>query len=188
MALSDITQKILEDAKSEAESIVLDAKNEAEEIKAQAQNTIEENNKRIEEEASKKELIMERKTKTLIETERKSIILDEKRRVLDKVFADAVGKMASMPKEKAEEIMLGFFTKIQDDEGIVYPAKNQAAVVSSAMKKANKSFTMGEERQDVQGGFVFIGKTTEADFSFDSIVAKEIKPKLELEIAKFLFE
>ncbi len=187
MALADIVQKILEDAQSDAKQLVHNAEAEAQKIKKDAEDQATKISEKSQEEIEQKSQEMERKTKTLAESERKNLFLNKKRALLEKAFNEAKKELSKMPEKDLVEAFVAFLTTIDEKDGTIYPAKGQKGIIEKALKTASKNYKTGEEK-DFAGGFLFVGKSSEIDFSFDSIVDKNVRPKVELKIAKILFE
>lgn len=186
MALSDITQKILADAQAEAAQINAQAEKEAKTLEAEAHAKAEATKKRIEDETAQRERDMERKTHSLAQTERKSLLLSKKRALIEKVFAEAKKKLGALPAKELDELLVSFLTQITEKAGTVYPAAAHREAVQKALKVTGKHFTLGEEK-DFAGGFVFVGVEAEVDFSFDSIIERDVRPQAEIAVTKTLF-
>ena len=186
MALKDITQKIVEDANEEAKKILEDAKIEADKIISSSKEKAKELKENILKKAEEKAISMRKRVNTLAESESRNMFLSKKREYLNKAFEETKKYLSSMPKDKKDEIFISFFTKLEEDNGIIYPAKNSTQEIESAMKKAGKNYTLGEEG-DFLAGFIFEGKTTLIDFSFDSIVDKEVRSTMFSKPSNILF-
>lgn len=186
MALTDIIQKILDDAHAAVKTKHENALKEAADIERNAKEEAGKIKERYQQEADQKGQEMERKIQALAKTERKNLFLNKKRALLEKVFNEAKKELAKMSEKELEEIFIKFLTQIEDKKGTIYPAKNHLEIIKKALKTTNKDYEIGEA-MDFAGGFLFTGKDTEMDYSFDSIIEKNVRPQVELKIAQTLF-
>lgn len=186
MALSDIVQKILDDANLKAKQISSKSEALMKEINIENESKIEKMIEEKEVEVQKKEKAMISKTNNLILGERRNLLLKKKREILADVFEKAKKVLSQTSDKDLEEIITGAFSTISEEEGIIYPAKGSKSLIENVMKKAGKSYKIGNEK-DFLGGFIFVSNDSEIDLTFEAIIDKIIKPKLELDIAQLLF-
>ena len=186
MPISDITDKIIEDAKKEAGYIIDAAKVKADEIE-----------KRIE--RKKKDVIKESESnlqKTILENKRRVVsaanqevklrVDNTKREKVDEVFDTALKNILSLPDEEYKTLLKGLLKNIPKDvEGEVFAPKEKVAITKEALKAAGlKNIVTPTDK--FKGGIVITGKDFEYNLTFENILADK-KNSLEVEVAKILF-
>lgn len=186
MALSDIIQKIINDAQQEAEIIGKSAEAEVAEIMSKNNQKIDDLKKSIHLKTEDKTKEMIKKTTTLAEVERKNLLLAKKRKILTMVLQKSLEKFLDLPNGEMEKIFTSVLKNITEKEGHIYPAKDQIEIIKNALKNSGRNFKIAEGK-NFKGGFLFINENTEIDYSIQSIINKEVFPLVELEIAKVLF-
>jgi V/A-type H+/Na+-transporting ATPase subunit E len=187
MALSDILDKIKEETDAKMKEI-----NEQHEAKL---STLEGDFKEKEEKAkaemdeqvtvnSKKIL---NKMETLAKMEANSKLLREKRELLDSVFAGALEQLtaASNYQDMVTSLLKG--SELEGDDVTVIPAKGKEEATRSALSASGKSYQMAETSANIKGGFILQSDKIEINNSFESILHKQLRDDLELDIAKMLF-
>ena len=187
MALSDILDKIKEETEAkikelneqyEAKLSALESEFEEKKQKAKAQmdSQVSANSKKI---VSKME--------TLAKMEAKNKLLKEKRALLDEIFNEALNKLSSAENYKDMLVALLKNSNIEGDDVLIMPAKGKEEETKAALQASGKPYKLADKSADIKGGFILKSEKIEIDSSFESILYKQLKDQLELEIAKFLF-
>jgi len=187
MALSDILDKIKEETEAkmaeinseyEAKTLALEAefKEKKEKSKAEMDSQVITNSKKI-----------LNKMKTAAMMEAKSKLLREKRELLDSIFADVLEKLSAADnyKEMIEGLLKN--SDIEGEDVLLVPAKGKEDVTARALLASGKSYKMSDESIGIKGGFILESDKIEIDNSFESILNKQLRDDLELDIAKMLF-
>jgi V/A-type H+-transporting ATPase subunit E len=186
MALSDILDKIKEETDSKMREIneqheaklstlEVDFKEKKDASKAEMDQQVTANSKKI-----------LNKMETVAKMEAKNKLLRDKRELLDSVFAEALDSIVNSGEYKN---IITSLLKSSNIEGnvVVVPAAGKENETSSALSASGKSYKMANESADIKGGFILKSDKMEIDNSFESILYKQLRDNLELDIAKMLF-
>ncbi len=195
------------EAEKVVEKILADAKTEAEKIKKQAQD------KEAAEQAKLDEQLIEYKKQTEVLAEKagkdeKSHILAaarmdiakqflaEKRKILDEVFAQARQQLRNLPDEEYCKFMTKLMLEAVEtgDEEIIID-NEEKRIDQKFIKQINRELGPGykgnlrlaDEKQNLGGGFILRRGRIKNNVSFDVLLAHARK-ELEIELAKELFE
>lgn len=185
MALSDILQKIRDEAEQEARDIHQKAEKRHAEILSSAQEKATAIEAASEEEAVVRQATMDRKVHAHVEMERKIKEVALKNQFMAIVRKKALERLNALP-EKTKVSMLQKLLKEIDDKGVIHPAKGQKKLLEEALKGSEKNFEIGSEA-DISGGFLFVGKKMDVDGSFETLLEKEIIQQREVELSNILF-
>jgi len=196
MEAEQVTEKILADAKADAEKI----KKQADEKEAAEQAKLDE---QLQEYKKQTQTLARKAGKDkklhLLASARMDIareFLAEKRKILDDVFARARKQLNRLPDEDyrtlCTKLMLDA-VETGDEEVIV--DKNEARIDQEFIKQINRKLGPGyngnlrlsNERQDLAGGFVLRRGKIKNNVSLEVLLAQARK-ELEIELAKELFE
>ena len=187
MALEDIIEQIKKENQKKVDEIneeydkkmkKLDKELEdmKQEAKAATNNQVETNSKKI----------MNKMT-TVAKMEAKNKLLQEKRELIDEIFKSALNKLTESEDYKKLVKELLVHSKIEGDDIKVIPAKGKEDETKEALEDSGKDYEMADESADIRGGFILVSEKVEVDNSFESILNKQLKDEIELEIAKTLF-
>lgn len=187
MALSDILDKIKEETQgkmkelneqNEAKLATLEAdfKELKEKAKAEMDEQVTVNSKKI-----------LNKMETVAKMEAKNKLLKEKRELLDSIFEEALEKLAKAGNYTEMVTTLLKNSEIGEDDVTVVPAKGKEDETKSALAASGRPYKMAEKSANIKGGFILQSSRVEVDSSFESILHKQLRDDLELDIAKMLF-
>lgn len=188
MSKQDIVDRILSDARAEAEAVLATAEESAARILAEAE-------RRAESEMQATRAAVEAKCKSVKDGKAASarldgakILLGEKRGVIDALYASALDKLRAMkPKDclALTERLLKEYAEEGDEivfaDGFPCPSEVSALQV---VKDRKLKITFGGA--DFVGGFVLRGKTSDKDLSYGALLAAD-RAEHEAEIAVELF-
>ncbi|MEX0672911.1 MAG: V-type ATP synthase subunit E family protein [Candidatus Paceibacterota bacterium] len=187
MALNDITQKILDDARThvteiEKETIEEVAVIENENKKRKDQIKLE-HDSRVEREAKhqRKQVIShsEQAKKRAVET--------TKRQHIDSVFADTHQKMIDLDGEKYQKMITSLLQELPENvQGTLHAPSTRMAETKEALQSAGKGDLDIAEDSSLDGGFRISGKTADYDYSFARLI-EDARDAHELTIASTLF-
>ncbi len=212
MEANQVIEKILSDARAEAEKI----KEKAQEKEATEQAKIDEQltgyNKQTETLAQK---AADDKKLHLLAAARMKIAKDflaEKRKILDEVFTQAREQLLKLPDEKYRKLMINLMLKaVETGEEQVIIDKNEKRIDRQLIDQVNQQLrsnpstslastsletgragskgllTLSEERQDLGGGFILKRGKIKNNVSLEVIIS-QARRELEIELAKELFE
>ncbi len=163
MSVEKITSKILEDARAQADAITGDAKLRADGIikdaQEKAEKLLEDYKARGEEEKGK---LIDRK-KSVADIDGRKLTLEVKQRIIDKTFALASEKIASMDEDKYIDFLVGKIEKSGIKDGdVVMNSQQREKIGPKLVDELNKrisgaedrGFTLSEETRKMVGGFM----------------------------------
>ena len=197
MATNKIVFKIEEEAAAEVAVILAEAKKKADasakkiidEAHAKAQEIQEESLLDAKEAAHRQELIAE------LEARKNS--LDSKRQILEEAYNLAAKELAQLTDEKWEKLIIAIINNasVTGEEKLCVPAKDFAKYQNGLLLEINAALaakgkkgelTLAEERAPFTDGILLIGKNSDVDCSFATIL-QEMRRKTEREVAAILF-
>lgn len=187
MALTDILEEIKKETDEKMKAL---EKEHADKLKgldekfAEMQKTAEEEMDEQVAENSKKIL---NKMTTHAKMEAKNKLIREKRDLMEDIFSVALKKLANSDQYKQMLVALLKQGGISGDDVEVCAAKGKEDVTKAAIEAAGKDYKLCEKSLDIKGGFVLRSAKIEIDNSFESILYKQLKDDLELEVAEKLF-
>ncbi len=123
--------------------------------------------------------------------------LDEKRRLLEQVFARAREELVALPAERYRDLLVGTLVSAAEDgagEVILSPADRERfgdEVVAAANRALERvgvagALRLSEETREMSGGFVLRAKDVEVNGSLDSQIASR-REELEEKMVPILF-
>lgn len=194
------------EAEQVVEKILADAKAEAEKIRKQAQD------KEAAEQAKLDEQLIQYKKQTEVLAEKagkdeKSHILAaarmdiakqflaEKRKILDEVFEQARRQLRDLPDEQYHELITKLMLEVVEtgDEEVVIDT-NENRIDHKFIKQINqklgpgykRNLRLSDEKQDLGGGFILRRGKIKTNVSID-VLLDQARKELEIELAKELF-
>ena len=195
------------DAEQVVEKILADAKAEAEKIKQQAKenDTAEQEklNEQLKEHKKQTKILAkkaaEEKKAHLLAAARMALakeLLAEKRKILDELFEQARQKLLSLPDEQYSELMTKLMldaVETGDEEVIV--DHNENRINQEFIKQINRrlgpgykgNLRLSQQKNNLGGGFIFKRGKIKNNLSFEVLLARARK-ELEIELAKDLFK
>jgi V/A-type H+-transporting ATPase subunit E len=195
MDAEQVVEKILADAKAEAEKL----KKQADEKEAAEQAKL---NEQLQEYSSQTKALADRlgneKKLHLLAAARMDIakeFLAEKSRILDEVFAQAQTQLQNLPGERYRELIRNLMLEAVEtgDEEVILD-KNETRIDEKFIRQINQKLGRGrkgnlklsKERQQLGGGFILRRGKIKNNVSLDVLLAQARK-ELEIELAKELF-
>ena len=196
MDAQQVTEKILADAKAEAEKI----KKQADEKQAAEQEKL---NDQLKEYKKQTDLLAQKaaqdKKSHLLAEARMDIakqFLAEKRKILDEVFEQARQQLRNLPDEQYRKLMTKLMLETVEtgDEQVIVD-KNEKRIdqnfitsVNQQLAAENKgSLKLADERQNLGAGFILKRGKIKRNVSIEVLLAQAQK-ELEIDLAKQLFE
>ena len=161
MALADIITAIIAQADKEISVIQENVTREKSEMKKNADEELAAFESDLKKKTEEKKQQMKKKAETMVKMERRKELLAEKRAALDSVYDEVLNAVQKLPKEKIEKLEDALKKKVQGRKGELIEAKG--------------------------GGFLFVSTLTEEDFTFAHLIASDLRPKTEVDIAAKLF-
>ena len=195
MGAEQVTEKILADAKAEAEKIKSQTDEKQADEEAKLDEQLSEYKKQTEilaQKAAEDEMLH------LLAAARMDLakqLLAEKTKVLDEVFAQAQQKLQKLPDDKYRQLMVKLMldsVETGDEEVII--DKNEKRIDQKLIDQVNEKFGSGnkgnlklsDEKQDIGTGFILRRGKIKTNITLDVLLAQARK-ELEIELAKELF-
>ncbi len=194
--LRALTENIISKAKAEADSLLKKANLEAEEIIAAAKEKALEQATKIAAEYQRKAETDERRIKIEAELEGRKLLLENKQRLVGRVFDEGLQALKNLPVEKRIRFLAGRLAAAGMQGGgevIGAGTPNEwTAIISAAnemIARSGKSvqLTLSKEKPDFEGGFILKGPNYTVNCSYQAIL-EELRDTLVPEIAEFLFK
>ena len=188
MGKEEIITRILSDAEAEAAEIVRSAEERAQEITAAAKARAAEDMAEAEAEAgARAKRISDGKAATA-RLESAKILLAEKRRVMDEIYARALKELLSLSESESLKLFERLLDENAEEGDVIVLAKNFA--YASGVEKLpvikKRGLTISKERADISGGCLLRGEKSDKDLSFTALLNAD-KEEYQAEIAEKLF-
>ncbi len=188
MGKEDIIQRILSDATAAADAIVSEAEKKAAEICAEAQKSADRRKIGTEAEIKEKAKSIADGKSATARLDCAKVLLAEKRRVIDEIYAQALSKMNALPQKEAvrlAERLLCDYAE-QGDEIVFADGYKYAEQVASLHVVSEKKLKVSSKTANVNGGFVLCGKTVDKDVSYAALLTAD-REKRQAELAAEIF-
>ncbi len=188
MSLQDITNKIISDAKKEAEEIITQNKKEMEKFTAQKNGEIEKAINSIKVIGEKKSAKLKEQAAFQVRMIKKNAMLKTRQDLINQVLVELKSKLANLNNADFKKLIINAFNNtplIKDAEIITSVEKRD--LITKAVKELKLPYQMSEEHLlKGQEGFIVSSELIEVNNIIDSIVNSK-KEKLEEEIVEILF-
>ena len=197
MATNKIVFKIQEEAAAEVAAILAAAKTKAD---ASAEKIIEE--AQIKAGAIREESLLAAKEaahrqELIAELEARKNSLESKRQILEEAYNLAAKELAQLTDEKWKKLIVAIVNNasVTGQEQLCVPAKDLDKYKNGLLLEINAALaakgkkgelTLAEERAPFTDGILLIGKNSDVDCSFATIL-QEMRRKTEREVAAILF-
>ena len=175
MSKEAIVERILSDARAEAERIVKQAEAQAAERTAEAE-------KRAQVSSLANEMEVRAKVKDILDGKAASARLDsskallaEKRRVIDGVYALPLERLRGLDRAGALRLADVLLTRYAEegDEVAFAPDYKYAADVAKLPVVKDKKLKVSPTQAKIEGGFVLRGKVADKDISYGALLAAD---------------
>jgi len=175
-------EKIVADAKKQANDLLQNAEADAEKLKQHKLNAVV---LEIEKENTSKKNALASSLKGDLNSLKYSLI----ERVLDEIFLE----LKNLPAEKYRAALTKLFDDLLHhiyayDKGSIYADSDADTILQSYAKSKKIDLQKGDLSDDIKSGFLFISndKKIKAESSFGSVI-EAIKPQLVIELKELLF-
>lgn len=192
MALENIINRIIDDAKKKADEIKGEARVEADRIADKARKKAKSLKGDIlaetEDEAKKEE----KRILSLARLEAKNMVLAQKRAVINDVFDEALKKLKSLTDEEYRDLIKKMLLKvgIEDSEELIVSSDDRKRINNEFLKEINKALKsqgrkgelrFSDEKREIEGGFILKKGKVEFNNSFSAlveVVREDLEPKI----------
>lgn len=190
MSIENITSKITDDAKREADQILDEARRTAKAIEDEAKANADKIRHSVGRDGAKeKEKIISRR-QAVADIDSRKLILQAKRELMDQCFDDALKKLVSMDEKEYVPFLEGIVRKSGLTEGeIILNKKDHAAVGEQLLKRLNadgKKFTIAEEDGSFEGGLMIRSGSVYLNGTAESYI-DEARETMAREVSEVLF-
>ncbi|MBT4384739.1 hypothetical protein HOD30_03250 [Candidatus Peregrinibacteria bacterium] len=130
---------------------------------------------------------VEGRAETFTNMEVRNDLLRGKHAVLTAAFDQTIANLFA--SKDYEKILVKLLKKASKEfkEGTVVPAKGKEDETKKALKESGADFELAGRSAHIKGGFILKTPSVELDFSFESILGKELWGDLETELSQLLF-
>ncbi len=194
------------DAEQVTDKILADAKAQAEEIKKQADEKEAAEQARLGEQLAEYEKQTESLARKAAEDEKMHLLaaarmdiarqyLAEKRKIIDEVFEKTTEQLINLPDERYRQLMAKLMTEAVEtgDEEVIVD-KKEKRINHEFIKQINRKLGPGchgnlklsDEKQDIDAGFILSSGKIKTNISINVLLTQAHK-ELEIELAKELF-
>ena len=188
MGKEAIIERILSDAEAERATLVSDAQARAEAIIADANARAEARRAEAEAEVSERarHILDGRAASARLDSAK--ILLAEKRRVLDDIYARALNTLLALDERESLKLYERLLIENAETGEEVVFARCFAYAENAAMLPVIKerNLKISAERADINGGFLLRGKNCDKDISFSALLALD-REEHQSELAEALF-
>jgi len=196
MNIDAILEKIAEDARHNAESLVTAARDKAGAIQAAFEDAQKHRQESAVDQAHHEAEQQRDRMLRMAGLEARKRLLELKRVQIDQAFELALNKMLSMPKAQAQAFHLKLLVSNAQGNETLFIAQEDASLfddsfmehANQALVNAGKPGTLNISKQyrPLRGGFVLLRNGMEANCSYDSLL-RAARNQLEGEVASILF-
>ena len=119
--------------------------------------------------------------------ESRNLLLSARREAIEKVFAKAAERLASMPDTEKKSLYEKLISRYSgSDEVIVQLNSNDKDKLGRKIKPDGMKMTIDKENGDFSGGLIIKEKTTETNCTFE-VMVENAKKEMVSEVAAMLF-
>lgn len=188
MGKQDIIDRILSDAKAEADATIKDAEGRAESIrKASEEAALSERQKAEAEMQKKREALLEGR-RAAARLDKKKIALAGKRRVIDVVYGRAEDKLAKLDEAASLALVSSLLSEYAEkgDEVVLKEGYPYLAGVKKLPVVREKELKVSDKGAHISGGVILRNASCDRDLSLSSLLAAD-KEEHQAELASMLF-
>lgn len=180
MGLEAVKEEVLGSAKEQESAMIAEAKKEAGRLMKDAESRIGALKEKSDAEAKKAIEIIKRQAVASAELEAKKMLLEAKKEMIEKVFAEARKKIDGMDEKKREAMLKKLLEKAKSELKVEY--------VYCSKKDAKFLKDSGTETAGITGGIIAENKETtiRIDYSFETLL-ESVKDFEMQNINKILF-
>lgn len=192
-----IKERILEEARAQAEANIKRAEEEAAKIIEEAQKEAAAKKAQILEKAKQEAVDVKKRLKAMAELEARKKKLQARQEVVDEAFNKTIEKLNSLPDREYEEIISQMIVNSVESgsEEIILSPKDKQRISPGFIENINKKLSqkgidgkikLSEETKNISGGFILKSGDIEINNSFEAII-KMKREEVEAEVIKALF-
>ena len=195
--VEQLTQKILEDAKIQADNIKKQAQAEAQTILDQARERVETQCSQIIAEANQKAEEIRERLVSVAQLNGRKTKLQVKQELIAQVFDQALDRLCSMPDEQYSQVLLTMISAAVEKgtEEIMLSERDRSRLSPDFLMKVNQqlqkkglqgSLQISDQEAQIKGGFILKSGDILVNYSFEALI-KQKYDDLAMEVAGLLF-
>jgi|LSQX01.2.fsa_nt_gb V/A-type H+-transporting ATPase subunit E len=192
-----IIEKILEEARIQARTIIKNAENEAEGIINSAKDNAAEKEKEIMEKAQAEAVELKKRLLAVSELEARKKRLSAKQEAIEEIFSEALQKLKELPDDEYETLIVDMAVSSAKtgNETIIMSEQDKARLSSGFIDNINKKLNdkgingrvkLADDTNDIHGGFILKEGSIEVNNSFNAIF-KMRRDEIEPQVVKVIF-
>jgi len=186
MALTDITDHILEEAKEQKAAIEAEARQEIERIQNETRAKKEEMKQTSDEWLQREMNHRREQARARAQREKQQKLEATKRERIDKVYADALSRLVNLDDSEYEQLITRLASELPADiDGSVTVPATRNEETTQALKNAGVTLQTTAS-DDIDGGFIVHSDKAEYDYRFEYLV-DQVRRDTELAVAETLF-
>ena len=195
MNAEQVVEKILSDARSQAEKITAEASEKASTQESETQSKLaifrKESATLAESAANDRKLQMLATARMSVQKQQLAV----KAKLLDEVFVQAREQIANMPDDQYKELISSLMTKaVETGDEEVLVGKDEKRIDNSLIKQINRSLGTGfkgnlilsQSSANISGGFILRRGKIQINVSTD-VLLDQVREATEMELSKSLF-
>ncbi|MBQ8685097.1 MAG: hypothetical protein IJ514_02875 [Clostridia bacterium] len=189
MSMQKVVERILSDAASEAQTTLDEAEAKAARIVAEASSRAEKRRRETEAEVQRKtESVLEKRAADA-RLESAKILLREKRKTVDGVYALALARLVALDKEDCMRLTTRLLERYAEEGDEVFLSENfkYGAEVETLPVVERKKLKISDTRLRIEGGMRLVGKVSDKDLSYAALLAAD-KDENQASLAAELFK
>ena len=192
--IEKIVEKIREDAEADYRRVVEEAKVQADAIMAEAAASARANAAQVIDDAKSQSAEIERRAVSMAGLEVRKMRLEQKQRLLQQTFDQALEKLTSLPEDDYRSLLISLASaSAEDGASLVFSEKDRAAYgadvvkgVNAALKNKGASVSLSDQTRSIPGGVIVCNGRVEINCAFDTLLNDQ-REELSAEIAKIIF-
>ena len=173
MSLETLKERILSDAKGEAEALLTAAQNKAAAIEAEAQTEATESRRREEQDVQERIRAMEEGSAATVRLEGKKCNLKQRRRVIDTIYERALKALMTLSEKESMELLAELLKKFAQGGDTVALSEDYPYPAAAAKVITSAGYTLSSARANIKGGFYLYGKKCDRDISYEALLKED---------------
>lgn len=191
--IEKIAERIISDARAEADAIRQEAEMKADAVRQQAQKDADARKDKLIREGEAESEALYARLVASADTDAKKAALSVKQELLSEAFEKAVEKLRKLPDKDYVKLLAALADRASETgtEQIILNAEDRAKFGAEVVKLANacsgRALTLSEETRPITGGLILTQGRIEVNCALDTL-ANQSKNALSAEAAKLLFQ
>lgn len=197
MSAEKIVEKILSDARAEAQRLLESAQQQANHIREQARAEAQRQRELILAQAHEEAQSRRRAQLATAQAASRNAVLAARRAVLDKVFAEVSARLTVLPLNEYRNWLSQLIVQAAEtgEEELILSASDKQALGDGFLKEVNTQLVkqgkkgtlrFSAETRTVGRGFVLKGRNSEINATVQTLL-RQAQNELEIEVARMLF-